>query len=90
MKKRFTKWFTHLFIKYVPGTSKISSNEARRLAKYLTENYSVQQQLVILGEIKDNVILTRVSEIASKMQQIKNNSLDLDLLNTSLEKLSVK
>jgi hypothetical protein len=82
MKKRIKRWLKHKFVSYIPGTSKLASMEALRLSKYLTENFDTTQQLIIIEELKENIIAFRNAEIINKIE-------DIELCNRQLESLKV-
>lgn len=90
MKKRFKKWWVHLFIRYIPGTSKLASLEALRISSYITNNFDLSQQLIILEEIKDNMISYRNTEILFKLSDIERNQIELKDLKLNLSKLCAK
>ena len=90
MKKRFINWFKHIFIKYIPSAKQIAENEAARLSDYITSNYSLKEQLVILDELKIKMILHRNMEVSLKQNEIEKNVKELDQLNKNLEKLHIK
>lgn len=84
MKKRLFR----LFIRYIPGTSKLASLEASRIAKYLCDNYNIHQQLIVYEEIKQNLIIRREKQIQEEeiiienkkkyLQKLKNNLINLN------------
>ena len=72
MKKRLYRYFTRIFIKYIPGTSKLTSLEAQRLSNYLIQNFDEHQQIVILEEMKHNLIIYREQQIINQKDNIEN------------------
>lgn len=87
MKKRIIKWIKYKFISYIPGTSKIASTEALRLSKYLTDNFDTSQQLIVLEELKKNIIAYRNAEIINKIEDIELCNRQLESLKVNLSKL---
>lgn len=90
MKKRLMKWFRYKFVKYIPGTSRLASMEALRLSKYLTENFDTSQQLIVLEELKENIIAYRNLEIISKIEDIELCNRQLASLKVNLSKLCIE
>ena len=88
MKKRLYRYFIYMFIRYIPGTSKLTSLEARRLSKYLIENFDEHQQIVILEEIKHNLIIYREQQIINQKDNIENQKKYLVRLERNLITLS--
>lgn len=88
MKKRLWKYIQRLFIRYVPGTSKLATLEAKRLTEYIVENYDEHQQFIIQEEIKANLIIHREKQIEDqelsiineqkRLLRLKNNLLTLN------------
>jgi len=87
MKKRLMKWLKYKFIKYIPGTSKLASMEALRLSKYIVNNFDLTQQLIILEEVKENIISHRNIEIIKKIEDIELCNKQLEDLKVNLSKL---
>lgn len=87
MKRRFQRWFNYLTVRYIPGTKKIVDLESKRLSSFITENYSAKQQMIILEEMKLNVIEYRKSEISNKEKQIELNYIELERLKNNLQDL---
>jgi len=90
MKKRIHNWLQSLVIRYIPGTTKLATMEAQRLAKYLTENYSPHQQLLIIDEMKHNIATYRKAEITAEEILIATSQNKLKSLETNLSKLIVE
>lgn len=84
MKKRLLRFIKKLFVRYIPGTSKISSLEAKRIANYLCDNYDIHQQLIISEEIKQNLIVRREQEIENQKINIENQKKYLQRLENNL------
>lgn len=74
---RFKRYITYKFIGYVPGTSKLATMEAKRLAKYIFDNYDEHQRLIILEEVKLEVI--DMSENHIKNEEIKLTEAEVNL-----------
>jgi len=70
MKKRFKKWLLYFYIKYIPSTTEIAPLEAKRLSKFLCERYDEHQQLIILEEMKANIIEYRKQQIEQQKLNI--------------------
>jgi len=88
--KRLKRWINYLLVRFVPGTSKLATMEAKRLSEHIFENYDEYQQLIILDELKNNLVEMRQNQIKNmELEIIKNNS-DLKFLESNLEKLLVK
>ena len=68
--KRVKKWINYLLVRFVPGTSKLAVMEAKRLSTHIFDNYSEHQQLIILDEIKINLIEMRENQIKNKELEI--------------------
>jgi len=90
MKKRLIKWFRYKFVKYIPGTSKLASMEALRLSKYLVDNFDIGQQLIVLEELKENIISHRNIEIINKIEDIELCNKQLADLKINLSKICVE
>jgi ribosomal protein L4 len=87
MKKRIKKWFKHWFIQYVPSSQLIVDNEAKRLTKFITDNYNENEQILIMNKIKENLIDYRNDQIKNKEILIIQEKSDLGRLNKNLERL---
>lgn len=91
MKRRFKRYITYLFNRYIPGTSKLAVMEATRLSKYFFDTiYDENQQLVLLEELKINLISMREQQIKDKEEEIIISNKDLSYLKVNLEKLITK
>lgn len=87
MKKRLIRWFNYLTVRYVPGSQQIADLESKRLSSFITENYSIKEQMIILDEMKLNVIEHRKSEISNKEIEIEMNHIQLEKLKNNLQNL---
>jgi len=90
MKKRFNRWVTHYMHRYIPGNNLLAADEAKRLAHYIADKFTEQQQLVILDAIKANLIEHRTNQITTTQSEIVSSIKNLDQLKLNLEKLTVK
>lgn len=88
MKKRFLKWFTHLFVRYIPSSKKICSLEAKRIAIFITDNYDYSQHDLILNYIKHHLTEYSKNEILRKMEDIEMNKIDINTISENLEKFT--
>jgi hypothetical protein len=87
MKRRFLHWFNRLFVKYIPSSQQISDLEAKRLAKYIADNYTIAQQKSMLDDMKIELIEHRKIEIQNKRLEIQQNNIQLDRLQNNLVKM---
>jgi hypothetical protein len=87
MKRRFLHWFNRLFINYIPSSKQISDLEAKRLAKYIANNYTIAQQKSMLDDMKIELIEHRKIEIQNKRLEIQQNNIQLDRLQNNLVKM---
>lgn len=87
--KRFKRFLKHLFIQYVPSSQLIVDNEAKRLTKFITDNYNENEQILIMNKIKENLIDYRNDQIKNKEILIIQEESDLRRLNQNLSKLVV-
>lgn len=71
----------------MPGSSQIADLESKRLSSFITENYSIKEQMIILDEMKLNVIEHRKSEISNKEMEIEMNHIQLEKLKNNLQNL---
>ena len=85
--KRFKRFIKHLFVRYVPSSQLIVDNEAKRLTKFITDNYNENEQILILNKIKENLIDYRNDQIKNKEILIIQEKSDLGRLNKNLERL---
>jgi len=88
--KRIKRWINYLLVRFVPGTSKLAVMEAKRLSEHIFDNYDEHQQLIILDELKSNLIEMRQNQIKNKELQIITSNSELKVLQSNLEKLLVK
>lgn len=77
MLRRLKRYITYKFICYIPGTSKLATMEAKRLAKYIFDNYDEHQRLIILEELKLELI--DMSENHIKNEEIKLTEIEVNL-----------
>jgi hypothetical protein len=89
MKKRITKWLKYFFVRYIPTTNHIAPMEAKRLCQYIIENYDENAQLVLLEDLKNNLIEYRKKSIILQEEEIENSIKKLKQLNNNLLKLTV-
>jgi hypothetical protein len=87
MKLKLFRYIKYRLYKYIPGTSQLAALEAQRLGKYLSENYTEGQQLIILDELHNNICEHRRKQIEEKEQLIIDESNHLKSLQNNLEKL---
>jgi len=88
MKKRLIKWIAFQFNRFVPSSRRICSLEAKRLGKFIVENYDYNQHLIILEDIKKYLSEYTKNEILNKSETINDSQLDIIRLNINLEKLT--
>ncbi len=77
MLRRFKKYVSYLLVRYIPGTSKLATMEAKRLAKHIFDNYDEHQRLIILEELKLEMI--DMSENHIKNEEIKLTEVEVNL-----------
>lgn len=77
MLRRFKKYVSYLLVRYIPGTSKLATMEAKRLAKHIFDNYDEHQRLIILEELKLEVI--DLSENHIKDEEVKLTEAEVNL-----------
>lgn len=82
MIRRFKRYLTYKFISYIPGTSKLATMEAKRLARFIFDNYDDHQRLLVVEELK--LELVDLSE-----NHIKNEEIKLIGVETNLRRLKV-
>lgn len=87
MFKRFKRYITYKFISYVPGTSKLATMEAKRLAKFIFDNYDDHQRLIILEEIKLEMIDMCENHIKNKEIELTEAEVNLRRLKANFGKL---
>jgi len=90
MFNRLKKYILSKFIQYIPGTSKLAVMEAKRLSEYIFDNFTASQQLIILDELKINLITMREDEIKNKEIALIICEDDLKHLKSNLIKLNTK
>lgn len=90
MTRRLKKYMIYLFVNYIPGTSKLATMEAKRLSQHVFDNWTEHQQLIILDEIKNNLIEMRENQIKNKEIQILQFETDLKYLKNNFNKLKLK
>lgn len=84
MKNRIIKWFKFYYVKYIPSTTKIAALEAKRLSKFICENYDENQQKIIKEEIENNIIEYRRQQIINQQQLIIDENKRLERLQNNL------
>lgn len=87
LKKRWRNIFTYLFVRYTPSSRKLVSIEAKRLCKFITENYDYDQHLKILKHLQSNLIEYSKNEIIKKYENIELNKHDIDTITNNITKL---
>jgi len=90
MLRRFKRYITYKFIGYVPGTSKLATMEAKRLSKHIFENWDENSQLIILDDIKINLIEMRENQIKNKEIEIIQAQQSLKSLQYNFSKFQLK
>lgn len=90
MLRRFKRYIAYKFIGYVPGTSKLATMEAKRLSKHIFENWDENSQLIILDDIKINLIEMRENQIKNKEIEIIQAQQSLKSLQYNFSKLQLK
>lgn len=90
MIRRFKRYITYKLISYIPSTSKLAVIEAKRLSEYIFDNFTNCQHLIILDELKNNIITMRENQIKNKEIEIFKNEEDLKSLKINLTKLNTK
>lgn len=90
MIRRLNKYIKYKFIGYVPGTSKLASMEAKRLSEYIFNNWDQNSQLIILDDIKINLIEMKENQIKNKELEIIQAQDDLKSLRYNFNKLQLK
>ena len=77
MLRRLKRYIAYKFICYIPGTSKLATMEAKRLAKFIFDNYNDYQRLIVLDEIKQELI--NLSENHIKNEEIRLTEIEVNL-----------
>ena len=88
MKKRLNKWIAFQLNRFVPSSRRICSLEAKRLGKFIVENYDYNQHLIILEDMKKYLSEYTRNEIINKSETINDSQLDINRLNFNLDKLT--
>ena len=88
MKKRLSKWIAFQLTRFVPSSRRICSLEAKRLGKFIVENYDYNQHLIILEDMKKYLSEYTKNEITNKLETINNSQSDILRLNSNLAKLT--
>lgn len=87
MKQRVKNWIKYLMIKYIPSSSQLAVLEANRLSDFITENYDCNQQLIILEELKHNIIEFRKNQIVLHQIKMEEEKKFNENLQRNLDKL---
>lgn len=90
MKKRFKRYLLYLFVQYIPGTTKLAKSEAKLMAKYVFDNFSEGDRLIILSEMKHHLIELIDNQVKEEESELKQKSDELKLLKQTLTKLQTK
>ena len=90
MFNRLKKYILSKFIQYIPGTSKLAVMEAKRLSEYVFDNFTASQQLIILDELKLNLITMQEDQIKNKEVELFEKEDNLKALKSNLVKLNTK
>jgi len=90
MIRRIKRYINYKFIGYVPGTSKLATMEAKRLSEHIFNNWDEQSQLIILDDIKINLIQMRENQIKDKELEIIEAQQSLKYLKNNFVKLQLK
>ena len=88
MKKRLSKWIAFQLTRFVPSSRRICSLEAKRLGEFIVTNYDYNQHPLLLEDIKQYILDYTKDEIVKKLDNINNNQLDINRLNSNLDKLT--
>ena len=75
-------------VRFVPSSRRICSLEAKRLGKFIVENYDYNQHLIILEDMKKYLSEYTKNEITNKLETINDSQLDIVRLNSNLDKLT--
>ena len=87
MKERLKKFINYLIVKYVPCSDKIVEKEAYRLSKFISDNYNENEQIMILTQLKLNIIEHRENQIKNKNLLLLQEESNLKYLNQNLQTL---
>ena len=90
MKNRFKRYMLYLFIQYVPGANKIAKQEAKTLARYIFDNFSETDRVVILTEMKHHLIEFMSNQIQEKEIELRKQSEEIESLTKTLNKLKLR
>jgi hypothetical protein len=90
MLRRIKRYIAYKFVGYVPGISKLASMEAKRLSKHIFDNWDEQSQLIILEDIKINLIEMREYQIKNKELEILKAQQSLNYLQNNFIKLKLR
>jgi len=90
MFKRFKRYIKYKFICYIPGTSKLAVMEAKRLSQHIFDNWDSHQQLIILDEIKNNLIEMKENQIKNQEIELLQKESNLKYLKSNFDKLQTK
>lgn len=90
MLRRLKRYIIYKFVGYVPGTSKLAVMEAKRLADHIFEHWDENSQLIILEELKINMIEKRENQIKNEEIEIIQKQDNLKYLNANFNKLQTK
>jgi len=90
MRNRFKKYILYKFIQYIPGASKIAKEESRKLAKYVFDNFSETDRLLIMTEMRQHLIDLINQQVTVKENDINRQLLELEYIKLNLNKLNSK
>jgi hypothetical protein len=90
MLRRFKRYISYVFVRYIPGTSKLATMEAKRLAKFVFDNYDEHQRLLILDEMKQELIDMTENQIKNDEIKLMEAEINLKRLKTNFNKLQLK
>ena len=90
MFNRLKKYILSKFIQYIPGTSKLAAMEAKRLSEYIFDNFTASQRLILLEELKFNLITMTEDQIKNREIELFQKEEDLKGLKSNLNKLNTK
>lgn len=77
----------YLFIHYIPDVNRIAKTEAKKLAKYLFDNFSEEDRLLILTEMRGHLIDLITQQIKGREIEIERQVEEIGFLKTNLNKL---
>lgn len=90
MKNRLKRYFLYLFIRYVPSTSRIAKNEAKLLAQYVFDNFTEEERIIIVSEMKNCLAKFIENQINQKQVEVDKEVVNLENLRNNLNKLISK